>query len=287
MGEEKKGYVGSIRQSALRLEKLGGQERHGKRLDDTSAMRKVREASPLVYGTLDLKDALTLHMQDVQRSKGARTACVHAFVQYPSRLIDADTYDGQYTMLMHAVKFLNRFHGSDAVFAARLDRDERGQHGVDVFFMPRYEHRYKNGRVTTKASPSKFSKAEAKRRYGRDDVRSQGSALQDAWYEYLRDEVQLVGVEPPDRKKLSIKDRLEPEEYGLEQDRLRFNRERTRQQEELHRDREKISKIQIALSDMHSKLYRDAKIMKNLQIAAGRPISKALNDILEVKDNER
>ncbi|GHG36431.1 hypothetical protein GCM10017322_39100 [Paracoccus aerius] len=120
-------------------------------------------------------------------------------------------------MLVHARKFLNEYHGGDAVFAARLDRDEAGRHTVDVFLMPRYDYHYKDGRILKKASVSKFSKEEAKRRYGRDDRRAQGSALQDAWYEYMRAEMGL-DVRRPERKKAFAADRVEPEVYGLKQD---------------------------------------------------------------------
>lgn len=283
MGEDRKGLVGAIRQVALPLAKLAAAERHGKRQDQTSLMRRVRNEHPLVYGTLDLQDAQALHLQGVQRSRGSKTACIHALVQYPTSLIDADSFEGQYAMLMGAVDFMNRFHGQSAVFSARLDRDERGQHVVDVFLMPRYTHVYKDGRTITKASPSKFSKAEAKRRYGRDDVRSQGSALQAAWHEYMRDVMQLPGVQPPQRKLIAVKDRLEPEEYGLRQDRRRLETEK----EELGRIRHDLTIAQSKNNDALQKLLRDTKVLRSLQISLNRPISKALDDILDVEENER
>ncbi|MGR3608709.1 MAG: hypothetical protein ACU0BN_07605 [Sulfitobacter sp.] len=113
---------------------------------------------------------------------------------------------------------MNAFHGGDAVFAARLDRDEKGRHSVDVFMMPRHDFRYKDGRQTKRAAVSKHSKAEAQSRYGKQDRRAQGSALQDAWFEYLRDEMSL-DVLPPTRKKTTTKDRVEPEVYGVQKDR--------------------------------------------------------------------
>ena len=69
---------------------------------------------------------------------------------------------------------------------------------------------------------SKYTKADAKRRFGRDDRRSQGSALQDAWFEYLRDEVGL-DVQRPERKTVTARDRVEPEVYALKQDQARVN----------------------------------------------------------------
>ena len=86
--------------------------------------------------------------------------------------------------------------------------------------MPKFERSYKDGRKAIRASVSKFSKAEAKKRFGRDDKRAQGSALQDAWFEYLRDEVKL-DVLRPDRKRATAKDRLEPEEYALRKEKAK------------------------------------------------------------------
>jgi hypothetical protein len=156
-------------------------------------------------------------MQGVKQS--GQTACLHILCQFPTVLMPTD-YEGQHMMLMHSVRFVQRFHGGDAVFAARLDRDESGQHTVDVFAMPKFERTYKDGRKSWRASISKFTKAEAKRRFGRDDQRAQGSALQDAWCEYLRDEVSL-DVSKPNRKKATARDRVEPEMYALRQEQNR------------------------------------------------------------------
>jgi len=243
--DDRKGRAGAVRQKALRREKLQGAEDHGKRLDDTSAMRRVREIAPLVYGSLDVVEAQQQHMEGVRTSKGAKTVAIHALVQFPTKLLDATDEKHQQLMLQHAVRFMNEFHGGDAVFAARLDRDEKGGHNVDVFLMPRYQKSYKDGRQEAWASVSKFSKQQAKARFfktdadgkpildksgqriSRDDSRAQGSALQDAWFEYMRDEMGL-DVLSPQRKKLRIKDRLEPEEYGLRQDQDRLERDRGR-----------------------------------------------------------
>lgn len=284
---ENKGLVGAIRQNSLPLAKLAGQERHGKRLDDTSAMRHVRDVPPLVYNTLDLRDAQAVHMHGIQRSKGAKTAAIHAFVQFPTDLIDGDDFMQQQRMLIGAVQFMNKVHGGDAVFAARLDCDEKGRHGVDVFLMPRYRVKYKDGREVTKASPSKFSKAEAKRRFGRDDVRAQGSALQDAWYEYLRDEMRLEGVQPPERKALSVKDRLEPEAYGLQKDRRRLDAERDQQASILSTAQRQILADRQRVERDRAMIQQQARILRNLQVAAGRQVSRALDDLTEVRENER
>lgn len=214
---DKKGRVGAVRQQALRMNDLAAMEKHGKRQDASSQARRVRDEGPLVWNTLDLREARDLHMQGVQQS--GQTAALHILIQYPTELMPTD-YEGQHKMLMHSVRFVQKFHGGSAVFAARLDRDESGQHTVDVFAMPIYERTYKDGRTARWSSVSKFTKSDAKRRYGRDDKRSQGSALQDAWCEYLRDEVGLDAREPT-RKKATARDRVEPEVYALRQEQKR------------------------------------------------------------------
>ncbi|MDA5558576.1 hypothetical protein, partial [Shimia sp. MMG029] len=188
---ERAGLVGAVRQKAIGFPDLANMERHGKREDTSGQQWRIRDAEPLVYGSLDLADARKAHMLGVKQS--GCSACIHALVQFPTGLLDGANEDHQRAMLGHAVEFLNGYHGGDAVFAARLDRDEKGRHTADVFLLPRYDFHYKDGRTAKKASVSKFSKAHAKERFGRDDRRSQGSALQDAFFEHLRDEMHLDG----------------------------------------------------------------------------------------------
>jgi len=235
-----RGKAGSIRGKALKAADLAKMEAHGKREDESGKKRRVRETAPLVYESLEIRELCAAHMKDVTRSSGAKTKCVHALVQYPTDLIDAKDEQQQVRMLDHAVHFLNRYHGGDAVFAARLDRDEKGRHSVDVFLMPRYDFEYKDGRKVKKASVSKFSKQHSRARFPesldkdrkprldsknrpvpRDDRRAQGSALQHAWFEYMRDEMKIAGVMPPESKKWLAADRVEPEVLGLKRDRER------------------------------------------------------------------
>lgn len=215
------GRRGAIRQKALKAVDLANMEAHGKREDESGKRRRVRETEPLVVGGLDLRDLRADWMSDVKQQ--GNTAALHALVQYPTGLIDGTAKDQQERMLKHAVRFMNDFHGGDAVFAARLDRDEKGRHSVDVFMMPRHDFRYKDGRVAKRAAVSKHTKAEAQRRYGKQDRRAQGSALQDAWFDYMRDEIGL-DVLPPQRKKAAAKDRLEPEAYGIRKDRQKLQK---------------------------------------------------------------
>lgn len=312
------GLVGAVRQKAIAFPDLANMERHGKREDVSGQQRRVRDAEPLVYGSLDLRDARKAHMEGVKQS--GRSACVHALVQFPTGLLDGANEDHQKAMLGHAVEFLNRYHGGDAVFAARLDRDEKGRHTIDAFLLPRYDFHYKDGRTVKKASVSKFSKAEAKRRFGRDDRRSQGSSLQDAFFEHLRDEMQLDGVLPPERKKTSTKDRVEPEVYGLRKDRQRLQenartlfhadrvaRKRNKDQLALNRaEAERLAKTKAeltagqkelaadqsafekhsatrtaALDKKEASVRRDAKTVRNVRVASGQGVSRSLSRILD------
>lgn len=221
-----KGLSGAVRQNALNTSDFNAAERHGKRSDRMSLKRRVSDEKPLVYGSLDLSEARAVHMKDVQQQ--GKTSALHLIVQFPTQMElsgDKELREKQQAaMLKHAVTFVNSYHGGDAVFAARLDRDETGQHTADVFAMPRHVFTYKDGRTQKRASVSKFSKQHALERFDKDDPRSQGRALQAAWYEYLRDEVKLSFVQPPQQKQVRSEDRLEPEAYQLKQDRNAFER---------------------------------------------------------------
>lgn len=272
------GRRGAIRQKALKAVDLAKMEAHGKREDESGKRRQVREAEPLVVGGLDLREQRVDWMTDVKQQ--GNTAALHALVQYPVGLIDGTAKDQQERMLHHAVRFMNDFHGGDAVFAARVDRDEMGRHSVDVFMMPRHDFRYKDGRVVKRAAVSKHTKAEAQRRYGKQDRRSQGSALQDAWFEYMRDEMQL-DVLPPKRKKATAKDRVEPEVYGIRKDREKIKEHAkklleadraARQRNQMQADRLAIEKAEAASALEAARAIserrgdaRGAKDMKSLQ----------------------
>ena len=228
-----KGKTGAIRQTTLDRATLNAMERHGKRLDSMGPARRVRDVPPLVYGSLDIAEARDRHMEGVQQQ--GKTEAIHMLVQFPTDLPGADTLPKQERMLALAVEFANAYHGGDAVFAARLDRDEKGKHTVDVFLMPRYDFQYKDGRTQKRASVSKFSKEQARARSASlldpgekldpEGPVMQGRAMQAAWFEHLR-EAGVHWVEPPKRKAVRSVDRLEPEAHGLAQDRARLDAQR-------------------------------------------------------------
>ncbi|MBM7066745.1 hypothetical protein [Actibacterium sp. 188UL27-1] len=113
-------------------------------------------------------DALQAHIAGARKSKAAKKDFLHAFLQYPTDL--ELNSDRERMMLRQAVEFINLTYGGNAVFHARLDRDEAGRHGVDIFFAPRYEKRKQKG-TTQWISLSKFSKENARQRYGQREKR--------------------------------------------------------------------------------------------------------------------
>lgn len=282
-----RGRTGAIRQQALNKADFRAAERHGKRLDVMGPARRVRDVPPLVYGSLDLEAARAAHMEGVQQQ--GKTEALHMLVQWPTDLPMKPRTEQ--AMLDHAVKFANRYHGGDAVFAARLDRDEQGQHTVDVFLMPRHDFTYKDGSIQKRASVSKHSKEQAKARFGKDDPRSQGRALQAAWHEYLRDEVGLgEWVKPPTPKQSRTKDRLEPEELALKRKRHDAEAEAVmmvaQAREEARKEADEIrakakAQVSLALEAIETRkaavearekaLERDAAVVAAARRSVGRP----------------
>ena len=188
-----------------------------------------------------MMDAYAAHVEGARRSAGATKLFQHAFLQFPTDL--GITPETEVEMLAQAVAFINRTYGGNAAFHARLDRDEKGRHGVDVFFAPRYQKTTAKG-TEDWISLSKFSKALARDRFGQrqktaknrktgafdpvfdkagkpvmvwnDSGYFQGQALQDSFFEHLRDSMGLKWAVRGERKKTRDHDRLEPEEYAAE-----------------------------------------------------------------------
>jgi hypothetical protein len=272
-----KGKTGAIRQTTLDRATLNAMERHGKRLDSMGPARRVRDVPPLVYGSLDIAEARDRHMEGVQQQ--GKTEAIHMLVQFPTDLPGADTLPKQERMLRLAVEFANAYHGGDAVFAARLDRDEKGKHTVDVFLMPRYDFQYKDGRTQKRASVSKFSKEQARARSASlldpgdkldpEGPVMQGRAMQAAWFEHLR-EAGVRWVEPPKRKAVRTADRLEPEAHGLAQDRARLDAQR--------------ADLAARLADVEAReeaILKAARIIETARRMEGRPVPQDLATIAD------
>jgi len=147
---------------------------------------------------------------------------MHALVQFPNNIPINEK--NERVMLKLAVQFINQTHGGDAVFAARLDRDEAGQHTVDVFYSPKYEKKTASKGSETWISTTKHGKAlceahraEIERRHGGKFLtgpRQVGIALQAEWYAFLRSK--NLKLEDRREKDHSRPDRLEPEEYKVQ-----------------------------------------------------------------------
>lgn len=190
-----------------------------------------------------IMDAYEAHVKGARRSAGAKKLFQHAFIQFPTDL--EITSDIEIEMVAQAVAFIQKTYGGNAVFHARLDRDERGRHGVDVFFAPRYAKTTAKG-TTDWISLSKFSKKLARDRFGQrektkknketgefdiilgkngepikvwnDSGYFQGRALQDAFAEHLRGSMKLAWAKRGTRKKTREADWKPPEAIAAERE---------------------------------------------------------------------
>ena len=221
----------SVRVKPLDMGGLGAAEIHGKRLDRIGQARKVRDVPALVWDDalgdgMELRARFDAHMEGVRLNKACRRPVLHLLFQWPKHLpVDPDL------MLDKSIEFTNRTysgkasegtHGGDAVFAARVDRDEKGKHSVDVFAAPRYRKK-PDGPLWS--SPTRFGKLlahkhkdEIERRHPdnefSDSPRFQGMALQSEWANFLMNED--IDFRPKQEKLVLMPDRLPPEEYAAE-----------------------------------------------------------------------
>lgn len=203
-----------------------------------------------------IMDACAAHVAGARKNAGAKKEFLHGFMQFPTDFKVTD--HNQRMMLAIAVDFVNQTYGGNAVFHARIDRDEKGQHGVDVFFAPRYEKQTASKGTEQWISLSKFSKENARARYGKrqkevknektnkfepvfegdgkpvmvwnDAAEFQGRALQDAWFEHLKAHAgEKYEVERGKQKKSRDPDRLSPEAYAADQEQKKLLAEMERQ----------------------------------------------------------
>ena len=221
----------SIRINSLTLggpgpKTLSAMELHGKRLDKSSQERRVSDRDPLVFGSLDLREAYESHVAGAHMNKALKRPVMHALVQFPKELTVTEKLEKQ--MLAHAIKFIDATHGGQAVFAARLDRDEKGRHTVDVFFTPKYEKKTKSKGVEVWISTSKHGKELARKHEAKIRARHPNStgpltgprhvgiALQEELGEYLTSFG--LKLEPRLEKKNSRLDRVDPEVFKARKD---------------------------------------------------------------------
>lgn len=260
------GKAGAVRVKALDASQVSAMERHENRADQAAKLRMKRDMAALVYSPhstgkrlaedfdealsqveirdpvkhLSISDALAHHIKGARRNRAAKKQCLHALVQFPTDLEVDQSSEAE--MLAEAVCFINFQHGHEAVFHARLDRDEAGRHVVDVFYAPRYV------KVTKRKSEdwvslTKFGKELARSKIGKkpqevrcpktgnwstvmtaagepkmvwcDSQHHQGQALQQVWHEHLVDHMELEWAVRGSPKMGRDPDRLEVEEYKI------------------------------------------------------------------------
>lgn len=167
----------AVRCEAITLAKLKAQETHGKRLDQSSQRRRVRDSAPIVAGGLDLVNLLEAHTEGTKRNAAARNVALHFIIKFPGEVLTDEApspFQGlskrerQRVMARQAARFIQETHGGRAVFAARVDTDEAGEVVVDVFACPKYDKQTKAG-ATAWTSLTKFGKDLARKH--QDEIR--------------------------------------------------------------------------------------------------------------------
>ena len=214
----------SYRCKALDMAGLAAAEIHGKRLDETSQRRAVHDVSPLLYKSLDLRAAYDEHTQNVMKAKNAKKTVLHCTVQFPTSWEITPEIEQQ--MLSDAIEFVNNTHGGNAVFAARLDRDEKGKHLVDVFATPLFvKTNVKRKSTEMWMSATKHGKQIAEKH--RDEIisrnpkglfstspRNVGIAMQSELFSFLKAKYG-DDIKPKNAKKSFSNDWLSPEAYQV------------------------------------------------------------------------
>lgn len=187
-------------------------EKHGKRADLKGPARAVVGVPPLTSTGLDLADLFAKHVEGAAIHKSG-TKALHMLIQFPTELVDGEKPK---RMLDLARRFGEQVFGDQAIFADRVDRDEKSRHVVDLFIAPKYQKRTKHSEKQA-VSTSKHLKELAAKHGRAPTLRGQGQALQDAFAAFLVAEG-FTKVQRGKPKALPGPDRLEPED--LEADRL-------------------------------------------------------------------
>lgn len=230
----------SVRCESLNLAGLARAERHGKREDWIGKQRQIRDAKPLVVGGMNLVELYERHVEGARQNKAAKKPVLHFIVRFPPEVLTDDgptPYSSknrkgrEKLMVSQAVRFINKNHGGQAVFAARLDRDEAGETIVDVFACPKYLKESKSARrePTLWTSASRFGEELARKhqKHIRTRLKSDaaraittpravGMALQQEFAAFFERE-NGVKLAPFKLKQSRAKDRIEVEEWRLQE----------------------------------------------------------------------
>lgn len=196
------GKSGAIRIQPLTLDQLRLAECHGKRDDEISKLRVVYDQKPIVHKGLNLMELYKRHTDGVFIPK-AKTVVQHALFQFPTELVDGE--DAEY-MLRHSLAMAERIWGPDAVIAARVDRDEKSRHVVDVFICPKYLKQTKRESKVAVSMTKHMKELASGHGYEKLTTANIGRALQDFMYVYFRDVMKLEGVERGSAKSLGGSD---------------------------------------------------------------------------------
>jgi hypothetical protein len=284
---------GAVRCKAIDARGLAAMESHGKRLDKSSARRIVRDDDPLVFKGLDLAALYEAHMRDVRQNKAAKKTTLHFIVRFPPELLEGPEvgkFSGsrkkrQQMMMIQAIAFVNRTHGGDAVYAARVDRDEAGESIVDVFAAPKYEKRTKRtkadevgdvwasatkfGRDLTEKHQQEIQTRHPKAKGMLQGPRMVGIALQSEFASFFR-EINGVPLAPKLMKKTFLEDRLEIEAYKEIQaarDEIKSDRA------DLKADQDRFSEDQSQLYQDRADLEEDRKDLESRELILGRHVT--------------
>lgn len=246
------GISGSIRAVCLSKADLTAAERHGKRLDATSQARAISKDPPVTTTGLDLQKLYTQHVRDVFVPK-CKTIAKHIIVQFPKDLVDGE--DPAY-MLWHARAIVETIFGDESIFADRVDRDEKGRHIVDIFVAPKYIKKTKHTSQVA-VSVSVHEEALAKKYERKNHPWGRGQAMQDAIFEYFRDEMKLPGVQRGDPKANPGPDWKSAEELREE--------ELESKKAELEEEKRKTAELQKTAQELQAQATADRDQAKSLR----------------------
>lgn len=212
MKKDVAGVAGAARIDQLSMAELTHAELHGKRLDKTSKSRAINNNPPLTTTGLDLKKLYHAHVAGAFIPK-SRAKAMQVVIQFPKALVNGDDAE---LMLRHARAFIEGVFGPDAIFADRVDRDEKSRHLVDLFIAPKYMKTTKHQEKVA-VTMSRHQKELAQKYNCPPTPIGTGRALQDALFEYLRDEMHLTGVKRGEPKLIPGPDWKLPEQLRMEE----------------------------------------------------------------------
>jgi hypothetical protein len=165
-------------------------ERHGKREDETSKARVINDEPPLTTTGLDLEALYLAHVDGAYIPK-AQSVAIELLLQFPADLVDGE--DPEY-MLKHTRAFAETVWGPEAIFADRVDRDEKGRENVSVYVTPKYVKKTKHTERVA-VSMTRDLKRLAQKHGRKEHKWDIGRALQDAAFDYFKDVMELEGVQ--------------------------------------------------------------------------------------------